>query len=1248
MLPRIRLRMSGCSGDSEGPDKISELRRPAAIWRLEMRMGKMISMRKNATWIALILTAGVISAAAQSAPPVVVSSLSTVNTSGTTSVGKVVQDACGDLYELESSGSLMEIPAAGGAAQKINLPPEGLAATGSYALDINGGNLYVGGMDAYYSGGHLWKIPLSSSCAPQVSAETDIYADIGSLGAISYYGAPNGVVADSTGNVFLSTNSSCCTTTPNWIVEITPSGSAEQVVSNFPTTITSLAVDPNDNVFFTTTGSGDVYEVTAGSYSASTPGNPTPVISSGINTALGLAFDSADDLYVGDSGTGNIYEVPFAAGGSSTTAALQYSNMYLLAAQAPLGSPLTLTANGTTFLFGNYNPNLYELSLGSGSVGNIAVGKSATATMDVAFNANVTPSSFSLFPATGQFSMTGGTTPCTTNTTYTAGQSCSESIQYTPSRPGNAEAGATIGGSAGSPLATFYLSGVGLGSGLTMDPGTVSAVGSGFVSPQQVAIDAAGDTFYADPGNNAVLEFTPGSNNPIDIGNGLNQPAGVAVDGAGNLLISDTGNNRIVEVPMIDGALSNSSQITLIAAADSLAGEALNGPTGIALDNSGNLYIADTGNQRIVGVPYNGTWDLSAASTVSSSLNTPLAVAPDPSGNLYVADSGAGQIYKILNPLTNPSTELVAVGFGKPSGLAVDASGSLFVADPVSGVLERIPNISGTLDLNSAVTAGIGINTPYGVAVDPAGNLYVSDSTAAKAYKVTRTSTTLSFGNWAVNATSGVLSANVENEGNLPLNFSTPYYTASGDTSDFQLSAASSGSCASGGKIAPGDRCQFDASFAPTASGQLSELVSLASNAANASPATLTLTGNGATATATTTALSISSPANGTPFFGEPITFSASVTASTGTPDGTATLVVDGVQQGVATLNSSGVATFSLASGLTGGDHTALAVYNGSSTFTGSVSALLQIAVTKAPTVTALTVDTPYNNPLSALSGNSVSFTATIQSTGVGIPTGTVTFTSGATSLGTAAVLPASSGSFSATLSTTALPVGSDVIVATYSGDANYIQSVSTPTTVTVVSSPEVMVSPGTTSIITNSTGSGTISFTTTSYGGWTGLIGFSCVASSLPANARCVFSPGQTQISASTPANPVTTFPVTMSVALNQPPQTPTASGFVWWLVGPLGMMLFYVRRRYAGRLFATLTVLAVIALGGFAVTGLTACGTSAQFLTPAGTSTVTVVAYEQPFQTGSTTLTQACPMNDPTQSPCAEQTFKVSVTVK
>ena len=108
-----------------------------------------------------------------------------------------------------------------------------------------------------------------------------------------------------------------------------------------------------------------------------------------------------------------------------------------------------------------------------------------------------------------------------------------------------------------------------------------------------------------------------------------------------------------------------------------------------------------------------------------------------------------------------------------------------------------------------------------------------------------------------------------------------------------------------------------------------------------ASNGVVTLTGNGTTTASTTTTLSITSPASGSPSFGQAITLSVTVMAASGTPAGSVTLVVDGAQVGDATLNSSGIASFDLASGLTGGSHTLVAIYDGTAAFNGSVSAPL-------------------------------------------------------------------------------------------------------------------------------------------------------------------------------------------------------------------------------------------------------------------------------------------------------------------
>lgn len=1203
-----------------------------------LRKDRMKSCLLGSVCLAVMaFLASAIPAGAQTVPPMILSSTAAVSTSGTSNVGKVVQDTCGNLYELEGGGNLMEIPAGGGAATYLanygGQQADGLY--GGIAIDSEN-NLYV---DQKWSGA-VKEIP-ATGCVPNPSAAFSVASS--SLGAVgNYWYDPGDIYVDGSGNIFVASNN-CCN--GNGIFEQTAGGKGVQVLGgNSLPQVESLAVDSSGDVFFTVNGSGSVYEITAASYGTS---SPTAVISSGLQSALGLAFDATGNLYVGDSSTGSIYEIPYSG-------SLQFSKMYLLAAGASIGAPLSISHDGKSFFFGNNDANVYQLALGSMNLGSAPVGSSVSGTIGLAFNASETPSAFTLFPGGGQFTLTGGSNPCTAGTAYTAGESCSSIISFTPTVPGTALAGFTVSDANGAALSTLYASGTGSGAALTMDPGTVTAAtASGLQSPKSVTIDAAGDTFYADAGANAVLEFTPGSSAAVDIGSGLSRPAGVAVDGAGNVFIADTGNNRIVEVPMVNGALSNSAQAILVPASASIAGAALNAPAGIAVDGAGDLFIADTGNNRVVAIPFDGSWNLSAATAAGSALTGPLAVTLDSLGDLYVANSGAGQIDEILFPLTQPSQQLVAVGFGNPTGLALDASGSLFVADQTDGEVVRIPNISGSLDPNLEVQAGIGINAPYGVAMDPMGNLHVSDSTAATAYVVNRTAAALSFGNWAVNSTSGMLEAQIENAGNTALTLGTPYYTASGNTGDFNISTSDSGICADGGTVAVGSSCGLDATFTPAAQGSLSETLTFASNAVNGN-AQLTLSGNGATTAATTTTLAITSPASGAPFFGQPITLAGTVAASSGTPTGSVTLLVDGSQIGQAPLNSNGVSTFQLASGLTGGSHSLMAIYSGTSAFNGSVSSLLTVSVSKSPTTTNLTVTPPYTNPMSAVSGNPVKLTAAISFSGVGIPSGPVTFTSNGTTLGTAPVLPAAGGLFEATLSSSTLATGKDTVVATYSGDANYIGSTSGATTVTVVAQAQVTLTASGAAITSSTKSNSTVSFTATSYGGWSGVVGFGCLASSLPANARCVFSPGQIQVVPSTPIQSASNPPTELSVTVDQPPQTPTASGLVWWLALPTGLLLFFVRRRFASSLWAQVSMAIAVALLGISALGMGACSSGVHFTTPKGATTVTVYAWSDPFQAGSTSNTMACGTNpttqqsDPTLSPCSQTTFQVTVNVQ
>ena len=192
---------------------------------------------------------------------------------------------------------------------------------------------------------------------------------------------------------------------------------------------------------------------------------------------------------------------------------------------------------------------------------------------------------------------------------------------------------------------------------------------------------------------------------------------------------------------------------------------------------------------------------------------------------------------------------------------------------------------------------------------------------------------------------------------------------------------------------------------------------------------------------ATSTVLS-----TGTNYYGSPVTLTATVTSTGGTPQGSANFYLkDGYNlAGVASL-SSGKGSIQI-NGLSVGSHTYNGTYNGTGNFAVSVAAPLTFSVNKAPTTTV--INSSSLNP--STYGQPVTFTATVTSNnpGAGVPTGTITFQKGGAVLGSGTV----SGSGVATYTTmpTQLTGGADKITATYNPDTNHAKSVSPVFTQTV------------------------------------------------------------------------------------------------------------------------------------------------------------------------------------------------------
>lgn len=205
----------------------------------------------------------------------------------------------------------------------------------------------------------------------------------------------------------------------------------------------------------------------------------------------------------------------------------------------------------------------------------------------------------------------------------------------------------------------------------------------------------------------------------------LSHPSGVAVDSSGNVYIADRDNNRIRSVHP-DGTI-------VTVAGNGFAGNPgdggpaiqaeLNSPSSVTVDSSGNLYIADTGNARIRKVTPGGI----ISSVVSTGLLAPVYAVVDPSGTLYISDQAAG---KILTAGSNGIPATLLSGLSSPQELALDGQGNLyFVEAGAARVSQRSP--SGTV-----TQIGSGWSIPRGVSVDSSGDIFVADPGLEQVFEI--------------------------------------------------------------------------------------------------------------------------------------------------------------------------------------------------------------------------------------------------------------------------------------------------------------------------------------------------------------------------------------------------------------------------------------------------------------------------------------------------------------------------------
>jgi len=315
------------------------------------------------------------------------------------------------------------------------------------------------------------------------------------------------------------------------------------------------------------------------------------------------------------------------------------------------------------------------------------------------------------------------------------------------------------------------------------------ATSASLSEPWGVAVDPKGNVFIADSQNNRVRKVTPGGKITTFAGTGkccfggdggpatmarLFGPAGVATDVHGNVFIADFGNNRVRKV-------SSRGTITTIAGrgdgvfpgrGSGFSGDGgpaksalLDDPYGVAVDPKGNVFIADTGNDRVRKVSRSGTITTIAGGgkppsadigdggpATSASLDRPYGVAVDAKGQVFIADRRLIRVRKVsrsgtITTIADPTLLL------EPTGVATDRTGNVYVVDAGLeqvfriGADGKITRIAGAGGIASPARNGDGngdggpatsalFQTPEGVAVDVKGNVYIADTYASRVRKV--------------------------------------------------------------------------------------------------------------------------------------------------------------------------------------------------------------------------------------------------------------------------------------------------------------------------------------------------------------------------------------------------------------------------------------------------------------------------------------------------------------------------------
>jgi sugar lactone lactonase YvrE len=303
------------------------------------------------------------------------------------------------------------------------------------------------------------------------------------------------------------------------------------------------------------------------------------------------------------------------------------------------------------------------------------------------------------------------------------------------------------------------------------------AIDAQLFHPISIVFDDAGNYYITDRDNNRIRKVTPagiittiagtgtaafsGDNGPATAAD-ISVPYGIAIDAAGNIYFTD-GGGRIRKINTAGIITTIAGNGTGVYNGDSISATAagINGTGGIAIDSAGNIYVPESGNQRVRKISASGIISTIAGTgaagyngneiaATDAQLHNPNYVCLDKAGNVYVADrynnqvrviDGAGVIHAFAGDTTSGYTgdngPATAAGLYEPLGLYIDRFQNIYIGDTYNNVVRKV-NTTGIIttiagngtggysgDNGLAILAELGL--PVGVTMDTVGNIYIAD-----------------------------------------------------------------------------------------------------------------------------------------------------------------------------------------------------------------------------------------------------------------------------------------------------------------------------------------------------------------------------------------------------------------------------------------------------------------------------------------------------------------------------------------